>query len=124
MLYVSFTGSTAVTVTLGNNTQNQVNPYYTWQLLDKDSNNEYILYMDDFSTAPYYYNSFTFSGGLTAGQYTYNIYEMGTASDFNLANAVGKVENGILNVIGTYSIIQSYTESNNTTNVYRNQNRV
>lgn len=135
MLYLGWTGSSILTVTLYDKCQNVYNPYFTWQLIDKDSNEEYIFTSDDFSHAPYYWNTFTVSVsgvvGLTAGiidipqsQYRYNVYEMANPYDLNLSNAIGLVENGLLTVIGSYSQIQSYTASSNTTEVYRNQNRI
>ena len=135
MLYLSYTGSTAVTVTLYDKCVNVFNPFFTWRLIDKDSNDEYVFTADDFSYAPYYWNSFTISiatpVGLTSGiidipasQYKYEIYEMADQYDLNLDNAIGLVENGLLTVNGTYSPIQSYTASSNVTEVYRNQNRI
>lgn len=135
MLYLSYTGSTAVTVTLYDKCVNVVNPYFTWKLIDKDSNDEYIFTADDFSYAPYYWNSFTISiatpVGLTSGiidipasQYKYEIYEMANQYDLNLDNAIGLVENGLLTINGTYTPIQTYTASISTTDVYRNQNRI
>lgn len=124
MLYVSYTQSTSVCVTLYEKCSNVTNPYFTWVLTDKDRNDKYYLYMDDNSNSPFYYNTFTFSGGLTASQYKYEVYEMASANDLDINNAIRLVENGLLNVIGTYSVIQSYTESNNKTNVYTNQNRI
>lgn len=135
MLYLDYIGTSSVTTTLYEKCSNQVNPFFTWRILDKDSNFETIFTTDDFSTVPYYYNSFTISvatySGLTAGiinidggQYSYEIYEMTNQYDLDLANAVGLVESGLITINVTYSQIQSYTASSNTTNVYKNLNRI
>lgn len=135
MIYLSYTGSSVATVTLYEKCQNQINPYFTWKFIDKDSNDEYIFTADDFSTAPYYWNSFTISIAtpsaptagviyITGGQYKYEVYEMANQYDLNLSNAIGLVENGLVTINITYSEIQSYTASSSTTNVYRNQNRI
>lgn len=135
MLYLGYTGSTSVTVTLYEKCSNQLNPYFTWRINDKDSNVETIFTADDYSSSPYYYNTFTISvaspEGLTsgiidinAGQYSYEIYEMSNPYDLDLNNAIGIVEKGLITINATYSQIQSYTSSSSTTNVYRNQNRV
>lgn len=135
MLYLSWTGSTAVTVTLYEKCQNQINPYFTWRFIDKDSNDKYVFTADDFSYAPYYWNSFTISIAtpsaatagvinIPAGQYKYEVYEMATQYDLNIDNAIGLVENGLVTINATYSEIQSYTASSSITNVYRNQNRI
>jgi ABC-type molybdate transport system substrate-binding protein len=135
MIYLSYTGSTAVTVTLYELCQNQTNPYFTWKFIDKDSNDEYIFCADDFSTAPYYWNTFTISIAtpssatagvidIPAGQYTYEVYEMANQWDLNLNNAIGLVETGLVTINPTYSQIQSYTASPTTTNVYKNLNRI
>jgi len=135
MLYLSYTGSTAITVTLYEKCSNQVNPYFTWKIVDKDSNYEYVFTADDFSTSPWYWNRFTISiaspEGLTAGiidvpagQYMYEIYEMSNPYDLNLNNSIGMIETGLITINPTYSLPQTYTYSTNTTVVYNNQNRV
>lgn len=135
MIYLSYTGSTAVVATLYELCQNQVNPFFTWRLIDKDSNDEYIFTADDYSSVPYYWSAFTISVAtpsaatagviwVPAGQYTYEVYEMTNQYDLNLSNAVGLVETGLVTINPTYSAIQSYTQSNNTTEVYRNINRI
>lgn len=135
MLYLGYTGSTMVTTTLYEKCSNQFNPYFTWRLIDKDSNVEVIFTADDFSASPYYYNTFTISVGgtigltagiidINAGQYKYEIYEMTNQYDLDINNAVGLVENGLLTINATYTPLQSYTASSSTTNVYRNQDRL
>lgn len=137
MIYLNQTGPTKIVATLYEKCQNQVNPYFTWKLTDKDSNAITIFCADDFSYAPYYWNAFTVSvsstqSGLTHGIinvpasiFSYEVYEMANPYDLNLDNAIGLVENGLITINATYSAPQSFTMSNtNTTNVYRNQNRI
>ena len=137
MLYLNYTGDTEVTVTLYEKCSNQVDPYFLWRFINKDTNDEILFTTEDHSTAPYYYNSFTISvatySGLTAGiiqvpdgtgQYKYEIYEMANQYDLDPLNAIGLVENGLVTINVTYSNIQSYTQSNMTVNVYNNLNRI
>ena len=117
--------------------QNQINPYFTWKLIDKDSKAVTIFTADDFSYAPYYWNAFTISvsttqSGLTQGiinvpasTFTYEVYEMANPYDLNLNNSLGMIENGIVTINATYTPPQAFTMSNqNTTIVWRNQNRI
>lgn len=133
MLYLTPNVSSVVCVTLWEKAVNQTNPYFTWQITSADSRNQYVFAADDFSTAPNYYNLFTFSAiygatmGLTAGvipaysgQYSYEVYEMTNQYDLDLNNAVGMVETGILNIIATYSTIATFTASQNTIAVFKN----
>ena len=126
MLYLNPTGDTRVVVTLYENSSNLVNPYYTWKLVNKDTLAEKIFTQLDSSPSPYYFNYFTISiatpEGLTAGtidikpgQYQYYVYEMQNPYDLNLSNAIGLVENGILNVTATFSTPNVYTASNTNT---------
>jgi hypothetical protein len=137
MIYLNQTGATKVVCTLYERCKNRVNPYFAWQLIDKDSDKVTVFCADDFSYAPYYWNAFTFSISTTmssathgvinvpASTYTYNVYEMQHQYDLNLKNAVGLVETGIVTINATYSAVIAYTQSNtNVTNVYRNQNRI
>jgi hypothetical protein len=123
MLYLNNTGDSRVVVTLYENCSNITNPYFTWKLVNKDTLAQKIFYQNDFSPMPYYFNYFTISiatpEGLTAGvidipsgQYQYYVYEMSTPYDLNLANAVGLVENGILNVDAVFSTQSVFTASN------------
>jgi hypothetical protein len=126
MLYLNTTGNTKVTVTLYEKSSNILNPNYTWKLVNKDTFVEKVFYQADFSPYPYYFNYFTISiatpENLTSGvidvppgQYQYYIYEMPAPADLDLNNAIGMVENGILNVIATYSTPNVYTASNTNT---------
>ena len=135
MIYVKW-GDNKVVTTLSEMSVNLVNPYYTWKLTDKDSDEVYIFTATDNSYAPHYWNSFTFSVSdsfnplqgeinIKPSTYTYEVYEMVNEYDLDLNNAVGLVETGLLTYNATYSPIGAYTQSNNnTTVVYRNQNRI
>jgi|WetSurMetagenome_2_1015567.scaffolds.fasta_scaffold600129_2 hypothetical protein len=118
--------SNLVYVTLRELTRNQVNPYYTWTLTNKDTLEVTTFYADNLTGSPYYdLFNITLSStqsGITAGiidiefgQYTYNVYEMTNQYDLNISNAVGLVENGILIVNATYSHYASFTQSDNDT---------
>jgi hypothetical protein len=61
MINLNNNGSTLVTVTLYEQCVNIFNPYFTWSLTRKGSQETIIFTADDISNAPYYYNSFTFS---------------------------------------------------------------
>lgn len=137
MIYLNQEGATEVITTLYEKCQNRINPYFTWKMVDKDSNAETIFYADDFSYAPYYWNAFTISVSPTyssathgvinvpASTFTYYVYEMANPYDLNLNNAIGQVETGIITINATYSPPIAFTASNNdTTIVYRNQNRI
>jgi hypothetical protein len=136
MIYLKQSGSTKVVATLYEKCKNQVNPYFTWKLTEKDSNAITIFCADDFSYAPYYWNAFTISVSTTqsgathgiinipASIFSYEVYEMKNPYDLNLKNAVGLVENGLITINATYSVQASTMSNTNTINVYRNQNRI
>jgi len=115
MLYASYTGDNELVVMLYGKCSNITNPYFTWELINQDTNQKYYLNMNDHSPAPYYYNAFTFStnSSYRVGQYVFNIYEGNTSSVFDVTNA-NLVKNGILNITGTYSTsnVKSFTQSN------------
>lgn len=109
------------------------NPYYTWKIKDADTNNEYFFCNDDTSTAPWYYNQFTFSVipgatyGLTAGiipafqgEYVYNVYQTSTQYDITLSSLIKEVENGILIINGTLSNISQINFINTTIPTLKN----
>ena len=136
MIYLNQVGPSKVVITLYDNCKNVVNPYFTWKLIDKDSDVITIFTADDYSPVPYYWSAFTFSvsptPGLTSGiinipasTFTYEVYEMENPYDLNLNNSLGMVKSGILIIEATFSAPLAYTQSNNTpTPVYRNQNRI
>lgn len=134
MLYLNSQPKSLV-VTLYEKCKNVFNPYFTWKLIDKDSDATYLFYADDNSYSPYYWNSFTVSvgvGSATAGYvnispsiYSYEVYEMSNPYDLDLNNSLGMVENGLLTYNATFSETASFTQSNdNVTFVWRNQNRI
>lgn len=108
MLNIGSTGSTNWTVTLYEYCQNQVNPYFTWNINRKGSNDSITFTSDDVSTAPYYWNSFnitvaTSSVGLTSGvipifegEWLYYVHEMQNQYDLDIDNSIGMVEQGII----------------------------
>lgn len=96
--------------------------YYTWNIIDNDTNINYTFCNDDNTTSPYY-DVFTLSviTGATygatdgiinapAGVYSYYIYEGLTASNLNI-NGLHQVEVGIMNIVGTVSNIINLTAS-------------
>lgn len=101
---------------------NITNPYFTWKIVNKDTETETIFYQDDHSISPYDYNAFTLSvatySGLTAGvidvpmgQYEFFIYETNTQYDLIITTSSNLVKTGILQVTGTSSEIPSFTQS-------------
>jgi len=131
MLYLDINKPTEVVVTLTENitiytgTQGgttSLPAYFTWKITDADTNREYIFTNDDISPAPWYYNMFTFSVipgatyGATAGiipsqqgVYTYEVYQ--TKNQYDLSTNSTLLETGILNIIGTYSKVNTFTQS-------------
>ncbi len=136
MLYLTIDQPKVIYVTLQEKSSNLVNPYYTWFIKNKQSLEETTFYASDFSTVPYYFNTFTMSvsstqSGLTAGiiqvdsgEYIYQVYQMSSPYDLNLSNAIQMVETGILIISGTHTDYQSYTGSSGNINVYQNLNRI
>jgi len=136
MIYLNPIGSSKVVITLYDNCKNVVNPYFTWKLIDKDSNATTIFTADDYSSVPYYWSSFTFSISsdtdpfngvidIPASTFSYEVYEMANPYDLDLSNSLGMVKTGVLTIDAPHSETPSYTETNNTpTQVYRNQNRI
>jgi hypothetical protein len=101
----------SVVVTLNSGTGSN---YYTWFLVNKDSQQEFTFTSDDVSTSPLYYNQFNIrvatQSGLTAGvinipygEYTYTIYNMPNAYNLNIASASSVAEVGLLRYGGTQS---------------------
>lgn len=137
MIYLPLNTPSKATFTLYENSSNITNPYYTFQFINKETLNEYVVTALDFSSVPYYYNSFTFSASLTyssatagvfqatTGQYVYNVFEMSSPYDLDLNNAINLVDTGICYVLGTYSNTIAYTQSSSTPiSVYKNQDRL
>lgn len=111
MLNINYSGTSSVVVTLFENCINQIDPYFTWQLVRDGSLNNIIFTADDISPNPNVYNKFVLSigsqsSGLThgvipvqSGQYNFYVYEMTSQYDLNLNNNIGMVKTGILNVV-------------------------
>jgi hypothetical protein len=122
MLQINVGETKNLVVTLYEESNNLVNPYFTWVLSNRDTFEETIFYQDDSSNNPYYYNSFTVScatySGLTQGiidlrpgEYHYNIYEKDVPYSLTYSLTDNLVENGILIVTGTYSEMATFTYS-------------
>jgi len=132
MIKISATGSTDVIVTLYEESTNLINPYFTWEVNRKGTNNNIVFYQDDISPAPYYYNKFnitigTGSSGLTSGvvpltpgEWVYNIHQMDNPYDLDLLNSIKIVENGLITIPGEFNTIPDYYSPDiNTIPVYR-----
>ena len=115
MLYLSPTQSNELVVTLYENCNNKVNPYFIWQLENKETNNITTFYQDDHSGTPYYFNCFTVSFsetvGLTSGvinvssgEYNYTVYETDTPYQLD-TTGLNVAEIGLLIVASTHSQI-------------------
>jgi len=120
MIYLNQSNNNTVTVSLYGLCQNVINPFFTWQITDKATNNTVVFCADDNSNSAYYYNQFTISvvsiaptatpygstAGIiytNAGAYDYVVYEMANQYDTNINDAVGIIDTGILQINGTYS---------------------
>lgn len=107
MLIVNKSGSSNVVITAYENAVNKINPYFIFEIINKDTKDNIIFSNDDLSTSNYW-NEYmitvaTSSIGLTSGtipiysgEWNYNIYEMVNRYDLDINNAVGLVENGIM----------------------------
>jgi hypothetical protein len=127
MIYLSTTQSTKVTTTTVQNRLSLASEYYTWNISNRNSFEEWSFSPDNFSTS-LYYNYFTISIGtsqiftgsnvtlnLDTGEYHYTVYQTTNQYDLNLNTSLGEIENGILIVLGTYSDIPSFTQSDDDT---------
>ena len=121
--------------TLYEKCDNQVNPYFTFEIKAKDSLSKYFFTANDYSYAPYYWNAFTFSisnGSATQGyinapygEYNYKVYEQQTQYNLNIASASKIVEEGIWVINATYSYINKFTQSDaNTISIFKNLDRI
>jgi hypothetical protein len=125
MLIVSPTQSSLITVTLYELASNQVNPYFTFELIKKGSHDKIYFTNDDLSTSPWYWNQYmitpsTGTPGLTQGiiplmegEYVYNVYETSAQYDITLSTLVGKVETGIMIVGTVVNTIPAFTTNDN-----------
>lgn len=137
MLYLDINQSKEIVVTAGELATLYVDgngyalpTYFTWKITDADTNNSYIFTADDLSPTPWYYNMFSFSVipgatyGLTQGVipapqgiYSYCVYQTQTQYDLATTNLL---EKGILNIEGTYSIINTFTQSSGNVITFKN----
>lgn len=137
MLYLTIDTPKDLYVTLWESSSNLVNPYFVWNIRNKQTLVETTFTGDDLSSVQPYYNiynicaSSTQSGltqgivQVTAGEYEYKIYQMSNQYDLNLNNAIGVVENGILVISSaTYSQIITLTQSTGTITTLQNLNRI
>lgn len=99
--------------------------HYTFSIQNRDSFETTIFAPTDVSAFPQYYNLFeiTTNSGLTQtltgtsvtlldmpiGEYHYDVFEMPTANDLDITNAIKLVEVGLLFVVGPDSSIPTYT---------------
>lgn len=104
-------------------------PYYTWQIQSRDSLEFTTFAPENFSQSPYY-DAFTISIGtpssltgsnvqlnIPQGQYDYTIRQTGTEYNLSLTGSI--VETGILQIIGTSTTINQFTQSDtNTTKIF------
>lgn len=129
MIYLN-SGVNTITVTPYEKS-NQIQPYYTWQIIRKGTFEEVIFYQDDSSYSPWYFSTFTVSvgtvSGLTQGkivanpgEWTYNIWEMQQPYNLSITQSVGLVETGILIISGTYTGDNEYIDNNDSEIKYYN----
>ena len=113
----SLTGTSSVTVSgLYSVSSNKVDPFFTWKIFRKGTNQTFNWCADDTSWAPWYWNQFqisipgsTQSIGLTSGiipltpgEWIYEIFETMEQYDLTLSTVVGKVQTGLM-VVGLTS---------------------
>jgi hypothetical protein len=128
MLIINNSGPSNIVVTLYELCKNLVNPYFTFQLNRKGSQDVIYFTNNDTSTSPGYWNQFEIIPatssiyGLTqgiipliSGEYIYTVWETTNQYDLNLSTVVGMVESGILIYLGSSSIIPDFTQNNSTT---------
>lgn len=133
MIYLQ-SGTNTLIMTLGEKTLNLVDPYYTFRLVKKDSDEETMFFSFNNSTSPYF-NSFTLSVvtqsisatnsriSLEYGEYNYYVYEKTQPYSITYSTSDNLVEVGIMTYMGpTNSLVESTytpTPSSQTTKRYR-----
>lgn len=126
MIYLDYLGTSSIILRL-TKVATILNPYYTFELINQQSNNVVVFSSDNLSPIPLIYDEFlwtsvTGSQGLTQGVinvekgvYTYNVYETQFQYNLNLGSA-SFLRSGELVIDGpndfTYSI---FTQSDNST---------
>jgi hypothetical protein len=134
MIYLNPNSANEVVCTLRDLCSNQLNPFYTWYIENKNTLGGIYFYADNNSQSPYY-DSFTISTGGTgltaglinpdAGQWRYEVWEQTSPYQLSTASSLGMLETGIMIVRGTYSEFSSFTGSNTATiNVFTNLDRI
>lgn len=134
MIYLNPATSSTVITTCRELCNNQVNPYYTWYIENKNTLGGIYFYAENNSQSPYY-DSFTISTGGTgltaglinpeAGQWRYEIWEVAAPYLLSTASSTNMLETGIMIVRGTYSEFSAFTQSDTATiNVYTNLDRI
>lgn len=127
MIYLN-NGVNEITLTL-NEKSTLTQSFYTFEMIRKGTFDSVIFYQDDFSYAPWYWNTFTVSVGtaigltsgrisINSGEYTYNVYASSQPYVLNIGSNSQFVETGICIVNGTYSPNQEYTGTDNSTIKY------
>lgn len=124
MLYLSTTQSKSIVATLKEKST-LLTPFYTWRILNRDSQVETIFAPENFSMSPYY-DAFTVSIGtpsqatgsnvyidVVQGQYDYFVYQ--TPTEYSLSMTDSVVETGILQILGTGVNIAQFTQSDDDT---------
>jgi hypothetical protein len=120
MIYLSTTQSSKVVLTLREKSTLLI-PYYTFNIENKDSLEQYIFAPENNSLSPYF-DSFTISVGTPSvatgsnvvvyceqGTYNYTVYQTGIEYNLSLTGSI--VEVGILTILGTSSNILQFTQS-------------
>lgn len=127
------TTSNTVVLTLYEKTSYE-EPHFTWRLVNKTSQEEYIFNTIDISEYPEMYNKFLIklvdSSPVTtlgvivlpAGEYNYTIYESGMESVLDIAQCTGILEEGILKCELTVPQPASYNYASNTKQVWNRKN--
>lgn len=135
MIYLNPQSNNTVITTCREVASNQVNPYYTWYIENKNTLGGIYFYVENNSQSPYF-DSFTISTipplGLTsghinpeAGQWRYEIWEQNAPYLLSTASSTGMLETGIMMVRGTYSEFSAFTQSDSATiKVFTNLDRL
>jgi len=127
MLYLKANSTEKLTVT-GRELLSSIYHYLTFEIINKDTRVKTIFSATNSSTSPYYdqYYVGVYQDGenlskgvlnVRPGQYHYNIYEMATQSN-DLSLSLGIVENGILEILGTYSNGTVFVNPNDTVKIF------
>lgn len=124
MIYFQSGGTSTIALTL-NEKAISGTTFYTFEIQNRDSFVTTIFSPTDLSLYPEYFNLFEISTNtgnpevltgttvnlenLPIAEYHYNVYEMPTANDLDLNNAIKKVEVGLLFITGPDTTLPTYT---------------